>query len=93
MADNVFTTVKEFSKKHKVPTSTLYYILNRDIVKLRMTKTKYGNRKMFKESEMITECKSRFLFKDTNTAKTPAPVPQTRVTLSQAFKTLSSSGS
>ena len=48
----VYTTVAEFSKTFNVPSSTLYYMLNKEFVKLRMVKTKYGKRKKFSEEEM-----------------------------------------
>lgn len=56
-----YTTVAEFSKTYNVPTSTLYYMLNQEFVKLRMVKTKYGKRKKFSEEEMKAELTQRLL--------------------------------
>lgn len=55
------TTVKEFSEKYDVPTSTLYYLVNNGIVKLRNTSTKYGKRKKFKEQDMLSELERRLI--------------------------------
>ena len=55
------TTVADFSKKFNVPTSTLYYYINNDIVKMRMEKTKYGKRKTFNEEEMLKTLDERII--------------------------------
>ncbi len=60
-AQKDYMTVIEFNKKYDVPTSTLYYMLNRDIVKLRMVNTQYGKRKKFSEAEMAAALKERVL--------------------------------
>lgn len=56
-----YTAIKEFSVKHNVPTSTLYYMLNRNLVKLKLVSTKYGQRKKFSESKMVEALKERLL--------------------------------
>ena len=52
-------SVKDFSVKYNVPTSTLYYMVNNGIIPLRIKKTKYGKRKVFNEDAMLQDCKLR----------------------------------
>ena len=52
-------SVKDFSVKYNVPTSTLYYMVNNGIIPLRSKKTKYGKKKVFNEDAMLQDCKLR----------------------------------
>ena len=56
-----YTTVRQFKETYKVPVSTIYYMLNREYVKLKMVNTTYGKRKMFNEDEMKEKLRSRKL--------------------------------
>jgi hypothetical protein len=56
-----FFTVKEFVEKYGTPMTTVYYMVNKGFVKLHNKKTKYGSRKKFSESEMVSALKAKAL--------------------------------
>ncbi len=54
-------SVSEFKKKYDVPSSTVYDILNKKIVRQRLVTTKYGKRKKFNEDEMVKILRDRMI--------------------------------
>jgi predicted transcriptional regulator len=57
-------SVSEFKKKYDVPSSTVYDILNKKIVRQRLVTTKYGKRKKFNEDEMVKTLRDRMILAD-----------------------------